>query len=133
MNKTLAAIAVALIAFGGLITTTSNADAGWRKSRGYSKAYAYSRSYRPYRPYYGRRYYGRPYYGGGYYGGPYYGYGCGPWGGCSAGEALGGVLVGLAAIAAIQAASNPSPNYYYAPVPAPGQTGPACVGGPNWC
>lgn len=142
MHKIITFTTAVLIVIGSTFTTTGDAEAGWRK-RGYSHsgrhyrpAYAPRYGYR--RPYYGRPYYGRPYYGRGYYGGGY-----------GAGAALGGIVLGLAAIAAIQAAQGPSDGYGYGyappaypqprgPLPA-GAIGvdtngqPVCIGGPDRC
>ena len=114
--KALITIPIALAAFSGLLVDADQAEAGWKKRGYWSRSY-HSRSYY-HRPYYGRRYYGRGYY-------PYrYGY--------TPGEAAAGILLGLAALAVIQATTQP---------PAPVITAPGydvngnkiCVGGPNMC
>ena len=95
------------------------AEAGWRKNY---KRHSYSRPHKYRSYYYGPRYYGGP-------------YAYGPR--LTAGEAAGGLIIALVALAAANAAANQATQQPYAYVPPqPGYDvngGKVCVGGPNFC
>jgi len=121
MKKLISIALAAVMAAGSLMVSAPDAEAGWKK-RGYGhRGYYRSHSYRPYYRSYGYRPYG------------YYGY-YRP----TAGEAAGGLIIALIALAAANAAAQQQAAPYQvpqAPIP-PGYDvngAPVCIGGPDRC
>jgi hypothetical protein len=133
MKKLISIALAAVMAAGSLMVSAPDAEAGWKK-RGYGhRGYYRSHSYRPYYRSYGYRPYG------------YYGY-YRP----TAGEAAGGLIIALIALAAANAAAQQAqvvPSYSYPPPVYPRPKGPlpsgaigvdvngapVCIGGPDRC